>query len=199
MTSYLSDGDRINRRINLQRSLTSMLLMRTSACNGNFSPQKRRTLASSLYLIVILNCLWCLLESAERAVKTLKLLNSLSHCSLSASNLISVSLRDENEIIFALSRMCDWHSLQFALFFFLMLHKVHKSSCFHLFILLLLFIVSLFLFFYWKWKCIWSYLLHTLPRFLPLHEVYVYSTFYAINTSDYTNNRRLSQFARSRI
>lgn len=89
------------------------------------------------------------------------------------------------------------YSLHF--FFFLMLHKVHKSSCFHLFILLLLFIVSLFLFFYWKWKCIWSYLLHTLPRFLPLHEVYVYSTFYAINTSDYTNNRRLSQFARSRI
>lgn len=117
-TSYLSHGDKINERINLQRSLTWIPLMRTATCNGNFCPAKEKHLGFCLYLIVILNCLRCLSETSERCVKTLKLLNSLSHRSLSASNLISVSLRDGNEIIFALSRMCDWHSLQFAHVFY---------------------------------------------------------------------------------
>lgn len=77
------------------------------------------------YLIGIFNCLqWffglrrnhCESHAACRAYP--QLLNSLSHCSLSASNWISVSPRNENEIIFALSRILDWRNASAQLFTF---------------------------------------------------------------------------------
>lgn len=141
-----------------------------------------------------------------------QLLNSLSHCSLSASNLISVSLRNENEIIFALSRMCDWHSLRYAhVSFFLMVYNVHKSSVFHLLLLLLfiylfqscLFTIDYFTF-CWKMKA--HHITLSLPFALSLPfswvtaqrwwSVILQRTFYIVSICDDTNNCGVTQFAR---
>lgn len=110
--------------------------MRTSLCNGNSFTQKKGTLASffiwlsfPLPLVAFL-CLQNSLENREARRAYSQLLNSLSQSSLPVGNFISVSLRNENKIMFALSRMCDWHSQQYVIFI-LMLYNIRKTlfSC----------------------------------------------------------------------
>lgn len=74
----------------------------------------------SLWRLFVCVCV-CLQDSLENLAACRaypQLLNSLSHSSLPVGNLISVSLRIENEITFVLSRMCDWHGVQYVHFLF---------------------------------------------------------------------------------
>lgn len=172
------------------RSAT-LVIMRTPKCPHH--PHQRKALLLLLSLSdrhferPLVASRVCRTHLAARRARA-QISSGSSHCSLSASNLICVSSRNENEII-----VVPWLTRPIVCTFLasLKLNNAHKRFFFHLSLflkkklLLLCFIVFTFQFYiyaYWIWKDILLYFSLPVATFLPFtwRETMIFLIFFLL-------------------